>query len=217
MLDRGTGLSKSTVALAVKSLVKKNVIVVKKNASIEKGYEPTTYALKFRGTPLSDFRTRVVREIGQALSDVSDIQETVIQENNVNVGFVRNGEGEPAHDDDDKTDHEAYLLSEIVRHTGDTNPRSLSSFRRVIRKLGSGVSERILVNTKEAYREGRVPAPKRAAYFIGMAKNIAKEQGIDLGFRNGSDKMQAVVANLSKQIGNRSVLRDMKFDQDETE
>jgi hypothetical protein len=218
ILDRGTGLSKSTVALAVKSLTEKNIIVVRRNISKEKGFEPTTYALNFADAPLSENRTRVVRKIGQGLSGLSDIQETVLQDirNNVNVGLLEQEENEDDNDDD-KTDPEAYLLSEIVRHTGDTNPKSLGSFRTVIRKLKPGTAERILVATKEAYAAGKVPGNKRAGYFIGMAKNIAKERGIDLGFKNGAGRMYAGVADLKAKIGNVSAVRGMKSSRDDAE
>jgi hypothetical protein len=60
ILDRGTGLSKSTVALVLNSLVDKNILVRRRNSSKERGNEPTTYALNIVDTPLSDPRTRVV-------------------------------------------------------------------------------------------------------------------------------------------------------------
>jgi len=65
VLDSGTGLSKSTVALVLKSLVEKNILVRRRNSSREKGNEPTTYALNMIDTPLSDLRTRGVPRDGQ--------------------------------------------------------------------------------------------------------------------------------------------------------
>jgi hypothetical protein len=132
--------------------------------------------------------------------------------------FVRN-KGNTSVDDDDKTDHEAYLLSEIVKHTGDTNPKSLLTFRKVIRGLGNGVAETVLVATKEAYAAGKVPARKRAAYFIGTAKKVAEEHGRDLGFKNGADRMYAGVANLDlkKKIGKLDIIREMKTNRDDAE
>src|SRR5215218_1297416 len=45
VLDRGTGLSKSTAQLAIKGLIAKNIILTTKRVSKEKGNEATTYEL----------------------------------------------------------------------------------------------------------------------------------------------------------------------------
>ena len=45
VLDRGTGLSKSTAQLAIKGLLEKNIILTTKRVSKEKGNEATTYEL----------------------------------------------------------------------------------------------------------------------------------------------------------------------------
>jgi len=105
VLDSGTGLSKSTVALALNALVQKNILIRHRNISREKGNEPTTYALNVIDSPLSGFRTRGAPSAGQGgaspnfdqalgagpdkgLSVGSDTQETVLQDtvnNTVNV------------------------------------------------------------------------------------------------------------------------------------
>ena len=53
VLDRGTGLKKSAVANALNGLERKGVILSQRNRSVEKGNEPTTYALNIRNSPLS--------------------------------------------------------------------------------------------------------------------------------------------------------------------
>jgi hypothetical protein len=50
-LDYGTGLSKSTLLGAIKSLVERKLIIVEQRQSDERGNEPTTYRLNF-ATPL---------------------------------------------------------------------------------------------------------------------------------------------------------------------
>lgn len=50
-LDNGTGLSKSTLLGAIKSLVEKRLIVIEQRQSDERGNEPTTYRLNY-ATPL---------------------------------------------------------------------------------------------------------------------------------------------------------------------
>ena len=45
VIDRGTGLSLSTVQIALKGLLEKNCVITVRNRSKEKGDEPTTYSL----------------------------------------------------------------------------------------------------------------------------------------------------------------------------
>ena len=83
VLDRGTGLSRDSVARVIKSLVAKGVIIRDKRQSLEKGNEATTYSLNFLngdGTPQSDNRTRGGSKIGLGLVRPSDSQQTVLQE-----------------------------------------------------------------------------------------------------------------------------------------
>src|SRR5215212_4319178 len=58
VLDHGTGMAKSGVALGIKGLLSKGVVVAQRNQSAEKGHEPTTYALRFKADPLSTKWTR---------------------------------------------------------------------------------------------------------------------------------------------------------------
>lgn len=46
ILDRGVGLSKKTVLVAIRSLEEKNAIVTEQRQSVERGHEPTSYRLK---------------------------------------------------------------------------------------------------------------------------------------------------------------------------
>src|SRR5665811_213836 len=48
VLDTGTGLSKSTVARGLKSLRERGIILATRNASAERGDQPTTYRLRFK-------------------------------------------------------------------------------------------------------------------------------------------------------------------------
>src|SRR5437868_6834910 len=45
-LDHGTGLSKSAVATALKTLIEKGILLAVRNQSAEHGYEATTYQLR---------------------------------------------------------------------------------------------------------------------------------------------------------------------------
>jgi Bacteriophage replication protein O len=74
VLDRGTGLSRSTLVAALKSLQDKELIVAEKRSSAEKGFETTLYSLNFNAPllqtlvrkpnspPSFENRTRLVRK-----------------------------------------------------------------------------------------------------------------------------------------------------------
>jgi hypothetical protein len=212
-------LSKRHVQRAIKRLEELSAVRILRQLGQGGENETNVYTLNFIdggvGTKSPYGRDMDVVGVGTPVSTTRYSKQD--KEINVNVGLVKNG-GNDSVDDNDKTDSEAYLLSEIVRHTGDTNPKSRLTFRKVIRGLGSGVAETVLVSTKEAYAAGKVPARKRAAYFIGIAKKVAEEHGKDLGFANGANRMYAGVANLDKaKIGHREVVSGMKIDRDDAD
>ncbi len=90
VLDRGTGLSKATVARGLAGLREKGVILAERRSSVQRGNEATTYRLRFkaassemteRATPLSQVRDKAhsaprVSAVRQALSQPRDTQET---------------------------------------------------------------------------------------------------------------------------------------------
>ena len=78
-LDLGTGLSRSTLVAALKSLVDKNLLIAESRSSPQKGNEATNYRLNLLYPPSSKIelggsenRTRLVRK--------SNPQDTVLQE-----------------------------------------------------------------------------------------------------------------------------------------
>lgn len=87
VLDKGTGLGKSSVIRAVKGLEDKNIIIADRRKDFKKGFLPTTYSLNIIRSPLSQNNTRVVSLAAQGLVSKRNIQDTVLQdtENNVNV------------------------------------------------------------------------------------------------------------------------------------
>jgi DNA-binding MarR family transcriptional regulator len=78
VLDKGTGLSKAAVALAVRSLEEKGLILRNRMRSSEKGDEPTTYALNI--LPVSNNWTPPLPKNGHPPVQNLDTQETVLQE-----------------------------------------------------------------------------------------------------------------------------------------
>jgi hypothetical protein len=84
VLDRGTGMSKGSVTRGLRGLLEKGVIVARRNTSKERGFEPTTYALKFK-TEVEPLvppmrQAPLVSPANPPLSHRRDIQETVIQQ-----------------------------------------------------------------------------------------------------------------------------------------
>jgi DNA-binding transcriptional ArsR family regulator len=143
VLDRGTGLSKPTVAAAVKGLVEKGIIDVERNRSKEKGDEPTTYRLRFEVQyPVLKNRTRGGKKNGQGGVKKSNTQTTVLQTtvNNTVNGVVKGGEkstlqklptlGEPR----EKTD---YVAKQILKELGDK--QSEKFYHLVAAKIPEGI------------------------------------------------------------------------------
>jgi DNA-binding MarR family transcriptional regulator len=79
-LDRGAGVSKASASRGVKGLEEKGIIVAVRNQSDQRGFEPTTYALRLKGDPLSQFETSHVSDLDQGLVSNLDIQETEKQQ-----------------------------------------------------------------------------------------------------------------------------------------
>ncbi len=93
VLDKGTGLSLSTVQIALKGLLEKNCVITERNRSKAKGDEPTTYSLHM--LPYTENRQGGIPKIGnggyrKSVTQETDSQETV--DNTVN-GVVKGGEG----------------------------------------------------------------------------------------------------------------------------
>lgn len=109
----------------------------------------------------------------------SDVKDS---KNNVNVAFSSNREK-----DFPSSPADELLLSDIIAELHDKNPKSKAAFRKIINVLGSEAVRQLLSLTNEAYRLGQIRG-KKAPYFIGMAKNIAEERGLDLGFASGTKK-----------------------------
>ena len=62
VLDRGVGLSKKTLLLAIKSLEEQNIILTERRRSQEKGDEPTSYRLNVRAGATQEESTLPVGE-----------------------------------------------------------------------------------------------------------------------------------------------------------
>lgn len=93
VLDKGTGLSLSTVQLAIKGLLKKQCVISARNRSKEKGDEPTTFSLNI--LPHTENQRGGVPKIGKggyrkSVSQETVIQQTVLQHRNSNIKIAGN-------------------------------------------------------------------------------------------------------------------------------
>jgi hypothetical protein len=79
VLDRGTGLCLTSITNAISSLEQKGIIVREKNRSVEKGFEASTYSLKF-AAPVSKNQTGATPKNGEGVLQKMEIQQTVTQE-----------------------------------------------------------------------------------------------------------------------------------------
>jgi len=80
VLDRGTGLSKSTVKRSLQSLKEKNLIDATQNQDPQKGNLPTTYSLKINSTPRPAGGPRGGSPVGLPLARQWAPQQTVKQQ-----------------------------------------------------------------------------------------------------------------------------------------
>ena len=129
VLDRGTGLSKPTVARGLAGLRDKGIIVAERNRSAERGNEATTYRLRFRGeeqqaaalvlnrqlndtmpTPLSQQRDKgVSHQRDKGLSQQRDTQQTGEQQTDFDLSKF-----ERSHDRVDKSERRRSRQQQIV-------------------------------------------------------------------------------------------------------
>jgi hypothetical protein len=85
---------------------------------------------------------------------------------------------------DEITDEEVSedgFIDQVAEALQDHNPRSRTTYRLITRALGQEVTWGLVANAREADRDGIVDQSK-AAYFVGTAKKVAREQGITLRF-----------------------------------
>jgi predicted transcriptional regulator len=176
VLDRGTGLSKPTVAAAVKGLVEKGIIEVERNRSKEKGDEPTTYRLRFEVQyPVLKNRTRGGKKNGQGGVKKSNTQETVIQEtvNNTVNGVVKGVEKSTLQklpDLEEPSEKTEYIAEQILNELGDK--QSQRFYHLVAAKIPEGVIRETLseVRADGARDPARLFTYKIQRYALTMQK-----------------------------------------------
>jgi hypothetical protein len=187
VLDKGTGLSLSTVQIALKGLLEKNCVITARNRSQEKGDEPTTYSLHM--LPYTENRQGGVPKIGKGGYRKSVTQETASQQTvskTVN-GVVKGGGGsnlQRLSDLDQPKEKTAYITQVLLEELGDQ--QSEKFYRLVAAKIPEAV-------IREALSAIRVDGAEHPAKLFTY-----KMQRYALG-RSGQDANMKTVAEPQKR------------------
>jgi hypothetical protein len=113
VLDRGTGLSRTLVKRALRSLKEKNLIVARRNVDTERGNLPTTYSLKMQSDPRgnSDPTPRVSGDPRVGSPETPTINSNTTNSTTTEVDLENNNSsGEP----DTKSDVVVALLNKGI-------------------------------------------------------------------------------------------------------
>ena len=172
ILDKGTGLGKSSVVRAIKGLEGKNIIIAHRRKNQKRGFLPTTYSLNILKLPLSQNETRVKNLVpleGQGLVPKRDTQETVLQEtvNNVNVPQYPK---KPKYETED-------LINQMEETLQDNHSRIF--YKKIAEQYPSEVIYQALSITKDMDHQKQIKKSK-GAFFTGLIKKMAKESQIKM-------------------------------------
>jgi hypothetical protein len=85
--------------------------------------------------------------------------------------------------DDPLTPREEDLVEELIRRFRDE--KSQGTYRRIVSRLGEGITYRLMLAVWEVRHRVAVSP---GAYFVSAAKQVAREQGIDLGFKEEASR-----------------------------
>lgn len=87
VLDRGTGMSRPGVTKGIRGLEAKGIIVTTHHSSKTRGYEATTYALRFRSDPIETTLRRGSQPRFEGHRNDVSIQETGEQQTEIQESF----------------------------------------------------------------------------------------------------------------------------------
>jgi hypothetical protein len=174
ILDKGTGLSLSTVQIALKGLLEKNCVITERNRSKEKGDEPTTYSLNM--LPYTENRQGGIPKIGKGGYRKSVTQETVLQQtvdNTVN-GVVKGGDSsiQKLQDLDQPQEKTAYIAQYVLDELGDQQSRKF--YTLVAAKIPETVIREVLssIRVDGAENPAKLFTYKMQRYALGKS-NLA--------------------------------------------
>lgn len=193
-LDGGTGLSRDSVTKAIKSLEEKGVITRNRRYSEERGDQPSTYSLRFKGesgksaSPESENLTPPHGEIGPPPVRESDSQETVEQQTEQQERDLSNDSNDPLIMSREDAERIAWYVKDLAREFNDQAPLK-STATRVCRLYSqSGLELDAFLDLLQASRvrtqrysgnikttaggDGRKP---KMAYMLSVLENFITE------------------------------------------
>ncbi|MEX0704709.1 MAG: replication protein [Planctomycetales bacterium] len=148
VLDRGTGLSKSTAAEALRTLVAKGMLRKTRRNDAQHGHQATTYEpILTDETLLSENRTRVVRESDKPLSDYRTHKIQVNNKQSDNT--VPNGGHSPLKELPNivqEPERRQLLIEDVLAELGDDT--SAAFYRLVAAKVPEEVIRRTLAEIR---------------------------------------------------------------------
>ncbi len=181
VLDKGTGLSLSTVQMALKGLLEKNCVITARNRSKEKGDEPTTYSLNM--LPHTENRQGGIPKIGKGGYRKSVTQETDIQEtvNNTVNGVIKGGvvsSIQKLPDLDQPKEKTAYLAQYILDELGDQQSRKF--YALVAAKIPEPVIREALsaIRVDGAENPAKLFTSKMQRYALGRGEQNFKTKPV---------------------------------------
>jgi len=177
VLDRGTGLSRRAIRLAVQRLIAKNILLKRTHRSARKGDESTEYALNIIGnnpwvpsTPGGG--TRSTQGEGHQVPSQETVDK-IFKYVNVNA-LQKTSEGDDEHRRDDlRTQATALAILDVC---GDRH--SLGSYVQIARTYPEGLIFEALSLTKDA-RARRLIRKSAGAYFTDAVGRLARERRLD--------------------------------------
>ncbi len=175
VLDKGTGLSLSTVQIAIRGLLEKNCVLTVRNRSKKKGDEPTTYSLNI--LPYYENRQGGIPKIGNAPPRKSVTQETVLQQT-VIQDTVANGEFKKLKNLNEPQEKIEYVTQEILKQLGDKHSEKF--YRLVAAKIPENIIRETLseIKTDGARNPAKVFTHRMKLYALKQQKRkIGREIG----------------------------------------
>ena len=188
VLDRGTGLSLSTVQIALKGLLEKNCVITEKNRSKEKGDEPTTYSLNT--LPYTENRQGGLPKIGNGGYRKSVTQHTVKQKtvNNTVNGVVKGGRDisiQKLQDLDQPQEKTAYIAQYVLDELGDQQSRKF--YVLVAAKIPETVIREALsaIRVDGAENPAKLFTYKMQRYALGRSEQNFKTKPVGASQKQG--------------------------------
>jgi hypothetical protein len=188
VLDKGTGLSLSTVQIALKGLLEKNCVITERNRSKEKGDEPTTYSLNMLS--YTENRQGGIPKIGKGGYRKSVTQETDRQKtvNNTVNGVVKGREGnniQKLHDLDQAQEKTAYVAQFLLDELGDR--QSEKFYRLVAAKIPEAVIREALsaIRVDGAENPAKLFTYKMQRYALGRRELDSRTKTFGVSRKRG--------------------------------